>query len=294
MKMVPPYEDNEMIVGCTAVNGSRKVGLWPTVALLLVLSACQAPTTMAPGVTPQELARERAEQEAMVAKIKAQGGAPKPWKESPQMKKQLTRVAERVEKAGAEMCRALGIHLQRECYFYFSYKRGKEINAYADGENIVVSTGMMAFIESDDELALVLSHEMAHNLLGHPDAATSNAMAGGVVGLLADALAASQGVDTRGQFSQLGAEAGVLRYSRGFEAEADYVGLYIMAAAGYDISNTPYFWRRFSVQDPDGIYGGRTHPSNPERFIALNKTVTEINYKRHHRLPLIPEFQPQQ
>jgi predicted Zn-dependent protease len=43
-------------------------------------------------------------------------------------------------------------------------------NAYADGENIVVYKGMMDFFKNDEEIALVFSHELAHNSMKHIDA----------------------------------------------------------------------------------------------------------------------------
>lgn len=44
---------------------------------------------------------------------------------------------------------------------------GDDLNAWADGRNIVVTARMMRFAATDDELAFVVAHEMAHNLLGH-------------------------------------------------------------------------------------------------------------------------------
>ena len=41
------------------------------------------------------------------------------------------------------------------------------INAFADGKNIIVTAGLMRFVESDDELALIVGHELAHNTMEH-------------------------------------------------------------------------------------------------------------------------------
>lgn len=41
------------------------------------------------------------------------------------------------------------------------------LNAFASGDKIIITTGMLRFIKSDDELALVLGHEIAHNGLNH-------------------------------------------------------------------------------------------------------------------------------
>ena len=49
----------------------------------------------------------------------------------------------------------------------------ENVNAYADGENVYVTRGMMRFAETDDELALVIAHEIAHNAMNHIDAQRS-------------------------------------------------------------------------------------------------------------------------
>jgi predicted Zn-dependent protease len=43
------------------------------------------------------------------------------------------------------------------------------VNAFADGEKVVITKGMMRFVENDRELSLVIAHEMAHNAMGHTD-----------------------------------------------------------------------------------------------------------------------------
>ena len=59
-------------------------------------------------------------------------------------------------------------------------------------------------------------------------------VAGAGVGLVFDILAAVAGVNTGGDFMRIGAEAGAGAFSQDFEAEADYVGVYLMARGGYD------------------------------------------------------------
>lgn len=262
------------------------------IASLLVcvaLSACQKPTTFTPNLSEAELRNEELAQQQIVNEIKAKGGKPKPWKNHPNMRKQFERVGERIEKAGAEIC--LGMHLQeRGCYYYFRLNQDNSLNSHADGENVVIYTGMLRFVESDDELAVVMAHELAHNLMGHVQAQKNNATIGLVLGVAVDALASSQGINSGGSISKTGEDIGVLSYSAEFEQEADYVGLYIMARAGYDIKKAPSLWRRMSIEDPKAIYVTSTHPSNAARFVALQKAVYEIKYKREHKLPVLPDF----
>ncbi len=261
---------------------------------LLLLAACSQPRTMTPNITQDELSAEQNEQQRMTDEIKRQGGLPKNWKTLHGTKKQFEAVGERIESAGAVVCRHIGFDPERGCYFAFEMDtRDESVNAHADGKKIVVAGGMMRFVKSDNELAMVMAHEMAHNLLGHVESNRRNSMGGMLFGLVLDVAAATQGVNTQGGFGELGGNVGLLSYSSAFESEADYVGMYIMANAGYDIHNVAHMWRRMSIANSDAIYVSTTHPSNSERFVMLNKTVTEIEYKQKHHFPLLPDFKPQ-
>ena len=163
-------------------------------------------------------------------------------------------------------------------------------NAYADGKNIVVYKGMMDFFKTDEEIALVLSHELAHNSMQHIDAKQKNAMVGGFFGLLLDVAAATAGVNTNGEFAKAGAGLAGNSYSVEFEQEADYVGLYFMKQAGYDIEHAADFWRRMAVSNSQAITVKASHPTTPQRFVALEATVKEINAKIVSGEALKPEL----
>jgi predicted Zn-dependent protease len=148
---------------------------------------------------------------------------------------------------------------------------------------------MMRFAGSDDELAVVVSHELAHNAMRHMDAKKKNATLGAILGATLDVAAASQGVNTGGGFSQQGAQAGARSYSQDFEREADYVGMYILARAGRPYADAPNFWRRMGQESPGSIRYASTHPTSAERFIRLDKTVAELKAKLASGAPLLPE-----
>ena len=176
------------------------------------------------------------------------------------------------------------------CDYRLVVEQSEQKNAYADGERIVVFRGMMEFLRTEEELATVIAHEAAHNVMGHVAAQTTNAIVGGLFGLVLDVAAAAAGVNTQGGFSKIGARAGAGTYSVAFEQEADYVGLYLMARAGYDETKAPYLWRRMAVLNPQAIQHRSSHPTTPERFVALEKTVEQIEHKRLAKLPLNPEM----
>lgn len=178
---------------------------------------------------------------------------------------------------------------QTACDFRVELSQQDQKNAYADGQKIVVYKGMMDFFRSDEEIALVVSHELAHNAMRHVSSQKTNAIVGGLVGLLLDVAAAYGGVNTSGNFTDLGMRAGASAYSVAFEQEADYVGLYFMALSGYRIDDAANFWRRMAATDPRAITMKSTHPTTPERFVAIEQTVAEIQAKIAEGQPLKPE-----
>jgi len=257
--------------------------------LLALIVACATPTTVIPVSSQQEIQRERNQQiDMMKGSSKPSVPAKKISNETPDQR--LARIAAPLGKAGMELCQRVFALQSRNCQYQFKVEKSKEINAYADGRNVTVTTGMMDFT-TDDELAIVVGHELAHNIMEHVQKTQRNVVLGGVAGLLVDVVAASQGIDTGGNFSKTGAQMGVVRYSPAFEEEADYVGLYILAIAGYPIDNAPSFWRKMSAENPNAIDMRVTHPTNPERYLLLEKTVAEIKRKQSQGLVLQPEIQ---
>jgi predicted Zn-dependent protease len=216
------------------------------------------------------------------------------WKRKAGVRAQFERVAERVEKAAADVCREMGLpQKNRKCYYYIELSTSPQLNAAADGKKVTIYMGMMHFIANDDELAAVIGHELTHNLMDHRGAKMTNGLLAMAGGALLEAAAATQGINSRGEITQSAMDFGTLAYSSEFEREADYVGLYIAARAGYNIRNAMNYWRRLSVQEPDSENGGLTHPSNPERFIAMQKTIEEIEFKRKQHLALLPDVKPE-
>ena len=85
---------------------------------------------------------------------------------------------------------------------------------------------------------------------------------------------------TGGIFARQFARAGERAFSVDFEREADYVGAYYAARAGYDLTGAEEFWRTFSLESPDAIRTARTHPVTPIRFVQMQKVAAEIADKQ--------------
>jgi len=165
-----------------------------------------------------------------------------------------------------------------------------ELNASADGKRIFITKGIMRFTRDDNELALVVAHELGHNAMHHIDKKRGNVMLGGIGGLAIDAVLASAGVNSGNEFGKMGQELGGEAYSVAFEQEADYVGMYFMERAGYNSSGVADFWRRFAAESPRSVSTRTTHPTTPERFIAIERTHKEIARKKAGGQPLIPNL----
>ncbi|WP_152426771.1 M48 family metallopeptidase [Paramagnetospirillum caucaseum] len=182
----------------------------------------------------------------------------------------------------------------RSCNYPAGITSESVVNAFADGRGVYIAKGMMDFVRTDEELALVTGHELAHNFRKHRDAKQGNAVAGQVAGTILDILVAVAGVNTGGAFGKAGAQLAGNANSVEFEGEADYAGLYVMARAGYAIDDAPTFWRRMGANNPNAISHATTHPATAERFVALNAAIKEIKTKQQSGAPLVPNEKPKE
>ena len=168
------------------------------------------------------------------------------------------------------------------CNYPILLVQNDSVNAFANGSQIGITTGMIRFAQKDEQLGLVIAHELGHNIMDHISKLRTNSLLGTIV----DLAAAYYGVNTQGIFGQAGARM----YSQEFEAEADYVGIYYMERAGYSIDNVADFWRDMAVEHPGSINQSHasTHPATPERFLEINAAIEEIKEKKRLNQQLIP------
>ena len=139
----------------------------------------------------------------------------------------------------------------------------RRLRASADGRHVFVTSALVSFARSDEALALILAHEYAHDLLRHHDRLARAGFARDILG-------------------DFGSSPASLLTA---EKEADYVGLYLMARAGYDIASAPDIMRAFP--DAAGDFDW-SHPGVKARAASLAATRDEIMRKRASGEPLIP------
>ncbi len=142
-------------------------------------------------------------------------------------------------------------------------KQTGSINAYAGFSGIVFTLGLVHFVEDDNELAVIMGHELAHLISKHiPKSVGVAALCGILSGIT-------------GPFAPLTYKSIFAPYSRDNEREADYLGLLYAHRAGYDIEKGVGLWKRFALEMPKSRSKSflRNHPASTERLLRVKKVV---------------------
>jgi predicted Zn-dependent protease len=162
----------------------------------------------------------------------------------------------------------------------------KSPNAFSmPGGKIGFNIGMFPYAPTDDDIAVILGHEVAHVICRHGAERVSQQLGVAAAVALTDEATKKKDAKTRQAWVTaigLGSQLGVLLpYSRGHESEADHLGLLFMARSGYDPERAPAFWQRFST-----IGGSRppeflsTHPADATRVKQLQAWMAEAKAQR--------------
>ncbi len=134
--------------------------------------------------------------------------------------------------------------------------RSSQVNAFANRGYAIMTTALLDFLKSDDELAVVLGHEIAHTIRGHP------------------AELEAQGVPQDGLFRSFGKNASRVRKT---EEEADRLGIRLTWAAGYDVTAAIPYWRRYYAKYDRLPQLFRTHPSLGARERLIREVIAELD-----------------
>jgi predicted Zn-dependent protease len=152
-----------------------------------------------------------------------------------------------------------------------------QINAFCmPGGKIAFFTGILEKLKlTDDEVAMVMGHEIAHALREHARTRAVKSTLSNVGGQVLGTLILG------GQFGQqVGAQAGgllTLKFSRGDETDADLVGMELAARAGYDPRAGVTLWEKMSGANkgapPQWL---STHPSGTTRINTIKDHLKEV------------------
>jgi hypothetical protein len=161
----------------------------------------------------------------------------------------------------------LTIPLTAACAFSMEIGHAPQVNAYADGRRIMITRGMLDFLSSDEELAVILAREIAHNILQH------------------DAL-----LPLKPDTAALASRGGLRPMSAKADQEADRLAMYLLARAGYDPAATERAIGKIAQAHPASQNPTYTtlHPWTPERRQSIQTTLSEIRQKQTSKNPLLP------
>lgn len=155
----------------------------------------------------------------------------------------------------------------------------EQLNAWCmPGGQIAFYEGILPVCRDENGIAVVMGHEIAHAVAQHGNERMSQQLAIQMGGIALSEALRNQKQETLelamvafGVGSQLGVQ---LPYSRTHESEADELGLYFMAMAGYDPREAPVFWERMeklSTDRPPEFLS--THPDPVNRVAHLNRIM---------------------
>lgn len=147
-----------------------------------------------------------------------------------------------IRRSGAEQ--AINIYAKPGCASRVVVEPGAKLNAYADGTYVKLTSGVAEYAADEGELAAIIAHEMAHNLLGHP--------------AKLDAIGRTR--------------ANILET----EIEADKFSVRLLAGAGYDPLVAARFWARFGKKTGAGIFATGTHLRTKARVALLEEEAAKL------------------
>lgn len=176
----------------------------------------------------------------------------------------------RVDRVGKRLVQTIPEHPQVQFVIDAS---SRDINAGATFGQVGVTSGMLDFVRSDDEMAVVLGHELAHITQGHVTQGVIGSLALNVLTIILESQAPGVG-RAAGGVGQLFLN----RFTQSQEREADAVGLGYVYEAGYDPRAAVDVMERMAVEVPQTMSAGYfdTHPSSVERAISARRRAEEL------------------
>ena len=177
--------------------------------------------------------------------------------------------------------REINLHIEGYRFdWQFSVINSKQVNAFClPGGKVVVFTGLLELIDRegggrDDWLATVLGHEIAHALAHHASERLARESLTERVGeVVANGIGAinPEERDRIMKVLAVGGKFGSLPFDRRQESEADHIGVFLMAFAGYDPQQAVAFWEAMAAQGSHVPEILSDHPSDGRRIAQLRQ-----------------------
>lgn len=204
----------------------------------------------------------------------------------------VSRVGQRIAAATEQYLRQNGLESELANFAWeFNLVNDPQANAFCmPGGKIVVYEGLMELVVSEDELAVVVGHEVAHAVAKHSNERMSQQMLTQYGAQILSAAVSQKSEAVQSMAAQvygLGAEYGLsLPFSRKHELEADYMGLILMTIAGYNPDVAVGFWQKMSADGAQIPEFMSTHPSDTKRIKEIQDELLKI--KKQYQTTVSP------
>jgi predicted Zn-dependent protease len=192
----------------------------------------------------------------------------------------LRKAIQLVGRPAKNLCHEMNVGV---CDWRFRMSRDRDMNASAMGYgNIVLNRGIVEYAANDEEICLVVAHEIGHHAANHVARGDGNQLIGALIGIAVVGIAAAASGSNPGQAAvdsaaRLGATIGRLSYSKEQEREADYMAALILHRAGVDLDKARGLLVNMAARS--GVMATTfldSHPAGPERVAAWDRAVAEI------------------
>lgn len=185
--------------------------------------------------------------------------------------KRLGEIERRLQPATQELCLNLRERASADCRTWqISIIDEDEINAYATGTNdVVVHRGVIEYAQKDDEIALVVAHELSHHLLNHLNESAARNILGSLIGAAVATTIGGASSGNRDAGAEVGSWIANQSFSRAQEKEADIMAGRLLFNAGYSLTQArSQFILLAQLSDHARVRSTflDTHPVGPERL----------------------------
>jgi predicted Zn-dependent protease len=241
--------------------------------LLLCLSACAPGRPIIPlgevPPAPQPTSQERAQAEQFKKELRESGLLSNERKYTERVNRIVNRILSAVETSHS--------------WDTFVMKEDSFNAATLLGSIILVNTGLLDMLTDDNEVAAVMGHEVAHSLASHfrrTGGEIANEVIAAALGIAVGAAAIRHGANEEGVEQTVYLTQAIMRgaiinpHSREREREADQIGIFAMADAGYDPRAAVRIWERMAQEGSSSALAFfSTHPPSEERAAMLRQIL---------------------
>ncbi|MFM8466643.1 MAG: M48 family metalloprotease [Oxalobacteraceae bacterium] len=175
----------------------------------------------------------------------------------------------------------LQVPLTLACAFAIDIGNAPNINAYADGRRIMLTRGLLDALPADDDVAVIIARELAHNVLQHARQLQQTATIASVIDKL---------LALKPEPASYAGSSGIKPLTDKMDQEADRLAMFMLARAGYDPLALSKLSQRLADTTPANQMNSYSalHPWTEERRQFAQAAAKELRQKQKAKKPLVP------